>query len=180
MQIPTRKQSKPSSSDPTLAAMDSLRRIVRAIRLFSHTTRKRMPVSGAQLFVLQSLADEPGMSLKDLAARTLTDQSSVSVVVSRLVDKRMIKRRTATDDARRSHLELTARGRAVLHEAPLALQTRLIDGLRSLPRKELDCVANALRKLVVRLGAEGETPTMFFEAEPARERERQRRSRVGA
>jgi len=168
MQLSIKKASKPRRVDPTLDAMDSLRRIVREIRLFSHTTKRSTTISGAQLFVLQSLADEPGMSLKDLAARTLTDQSSVSVVVSRLVAKGMIKRRIARDDARRSQLELSARGRALLRDAPPALQSRLIAGLRSLPRSELASVARALRKIVVHLGADGATPAMFFEAESMR------------
>jgi DNA-binding MarR family transcriptional regulator len=180
MQLSMKKPSKPRRVDPTLDAMDSIRRIVREIRLFSHTTKRSTPISGAQLFVLQSLADEPGMSLKDLAARTLTDQSSVSVVVSRLVAKGMIKRRIARDDARRTELELSARGRALLRDAPPALQSRLIAGLRSLPRSELASVARALRKIVVHLGADGATPAMFFEAESTRARSTAMRASAAA
>jgi DNA-binding MarR family transcriptional regulator len=154
-----------ASPDDALLAMDSLRRIVRAIRVYSHTTEENLPISGAQLFVLQCLEHEPGMSLKALAHRTLTDASSVSVVVNRLVATGMIKRRTSDDDARRSHLELTPRGRALLRKAPRAVQSRLIEGLRTLPRSELASVASGLRKLALRLGVGGETPTMFFEGE---------------
>jgi DNA-binding MarR family transcriptional regulator len=163
-----KKNGKVPSSDSTLAAMDSLRRIVRAIRVFSHTTERNLRISGAQLFVLQSLKEEPGMSLKALAQRTLTDQSSVSVVVSRLVEDGMIKRRISSEDARMSRLELTAKGRDLLRKAPFALQSRLIDGLRSLPPSELSSVVRALRKLVLHLRADGDDPAMFFEGEPAR------------
>lgn len=165
-----RERPERSAPDDALLAMDSLRQIVRAIRRYSHTTEENLPVSGAQLFVLQCLEHEPGMSLKALAHRTLTDASSVSVVVNRLAATGMIKRRTADDDARRSHLELTPRGRSLLRKAPRAVQSRLIEGLLSLPRSELAGVASGLRKLAVRLGVEGEAPTMFFEAEVARQK----------
>jgi MarR family transcriptional regulator, lower aerobic nicotinate degradation pathway regulator len=184
MQTPTKKRAKkrgkPPPPDATLAAMVSLRRIVRALRVFSHTTERNLRISGAQLFVLQALKEEPGISLKALAERTLTDQSSVSVVASRLVEQGMIKRRIAAEDARRSRLELTARGRELLREAPEALQTRLIRGLRSLPPGELTSVARALEKLVVHLEVEGDAAGMFFEGEPARARVEKRRRRVGA
>ena len=166
--------------DPALSAMDSLRRMVRALRVFSHAVRDERRVSGAQLFVMQCVAEEPGMSLKELARRTLTDPSSVSVVVSRLVESGAIKRRAAHDDARRSHLELTSRGRAIVRGAPQAVQSRMIHGLESLAPHEQRCVARALAKLVVHMGAEGEAPTMFFESEPLRRRAESRRSSARA
>ena len=58
--------------------MDAVRRIVQALRRSSVAASSAVGLSGAQLFVLQqlSLAEKP-LSLADLAARTLTDQSSV-------------------------------------------------------------------------------------------------------
>jgi len=173
--------------DDVLAAMDALRHIVRALRVFSHTTRERLSVSGAQLFVLRCIEEEPGLSLKALSRRTTTDPSSVSVVVNRLCAAGWIKRTTAADDARRSHLAITARGRALLCRAPPVVQTRLIEGLRALPPRELASVSRALGKLALRVGAEPGAPPMFFEPERVRgsaspERARgaeRRRRRVG-
>src|SRR5678815_2642677 len=101
-----------------------MRRIVRAIRLSSHTAEETLGISGAQLFVLQQLAVHPGASVGELADRTLTHQSSVSVVVSRLV-----RRRTSTTDRRRIELSLTTAGRALLSRAPELAQSRLIAAL---------------------------------------------------
>jgi DNA-binding MarR family transcriptional regulator len=168
MHTKTTASGRTASPDDTQVAMDSLRRIVRSLRIFSHRTESSLAVSGAQLFVLQSLEEEPGMSLVALARRTLTDPSSVSVVVRRLVEAGMIKRRTAGDDARRSHLELTTRGRALLRKSPQAVQARLVEGLRSLPPRELRNVARVLRKLVDHMGAGGDVPTMFFETDARR------------
>src|ERR1051325_10201571 len=59
--------------------VNSLRRITQAIRLSSSAAHEALGVTGAQLFVLQQLAERPGASLREVAERTLTDQSSVSV-----------------------------------------------------------------------------------------------------
>src|SRR3954454_1713862 len=65
--------------------LNSLRQIVRSLRVSSRAAEQRVGLSGAQLFVLSCLARQSPCSVNDLAVRTATDQSSVSVVVSRLV-----------------------------------------------------------------------------------------------
>ena len=70
------------------AVLDGVRRIVQALRASSRWAEQHVGLSGAQLFVLQKLAETPGMSVNELAERTHTHQSSVSTVVSRLVDAR--------------------------------------------------------------------------------------------
>ena len=46
---------------------------------------RRAGLSSAQLFALQQIAEHPGASINDVAALTFTHQSSVSVVIQRLV-----------------------------------------------------------------------------------------------
>src|SRR5215471_2955160 len=98
------------SVDPVAAALDSLRRLVRALRASAHSAERKLGVSGAQLFVLGQLREEPGTSLSRIAERTATDPSSVSVVVARLVARGLIMRKRHATDARRAALSLTAKG----------------------------------------------------------------------
>ncbi len=87
------------------AAMNAIRRIVRVLRLSSRAAEKALGVSGAQLFVLQQLADgaaSAAPSIAQLADMTATDPSSVSVVVSRLVARGLAARRSSRADARRA------------------------------------------------------------------------------
>src|SRR5881296_2175368 len=60
--------------------LDSIRRLVRLLRLADRAAQNELGLSGAQLFVLQELGKTPSLSLNELAERTRTDQSSVSVV----------------------------------------------------------------------------------------------------
>jgi len=130
-------------TDLTLA-LDALRRIVRALGVSSRTAEHSVGVTGAQLLVLQRLAESPANSLNDLAERTFTHQSTVSVVVDRLVERRFVKRTRSRDDARKILLSLTSSGRTALRKAPPPAQTQLVDALGRLPRRDLRVLATGL------------------------------------
>ena len=150
------------------AVMDALRRIVRALRLSARAAEGRLGISGAQLFVLHQLAQGDASSIDELAARTLTHQSSVSVVVSRLAERGLVVRRTSPDDARRTVIALTAAGRALLRRAPEVGQERLIRGLERLRPSQRRLLASQLTALVRALEVDREEPGMFFDEDPAR------------
>jgi len=145
------------------AVVNALRRITQAIRLSSSAVHDALGITGAQLFVLQQLAARPGASLRQLAEATLTDQSSVSVVVSRLVGAGHIARRVAAADARRTELTLTDRGRALLRRAPRLAQTRLMASLRGVPSTQLRITARVLERAARAVSPARAPAPMFFE-----------------
>lgn len=152
-----------SSDRRTLtAALDALRRIVRVLRQSSARTERELGIGGAQLFVLHQLAASPAGSVNELAERTYTHQSSVSVVVRRLVEQGLVARRASPDDARRRELRLTTAGRRLVDRAPLPAQVHLIQGLGALGREELARLSRSLRKVVQGMGAEGEPASMLL------------------
>lgn len=67
-------------------------------------------LSLAQLFVLQELDKREAQSLNELAERTATHQSSVSVVVRRLVERGLVTWVADTEDRRRVQLAVTPAG----------------------------------------------------------------------
>jgi DNA-binding MarR family transcriptional regulator len=153
--------------DPaTRAVLDSIRRIVRALRESSRKTERSVGLGAAQLFVLQRLAGAAPLSLNELAERTLTHQSSVSVVVSRLVRGGLVARRRAADDGRRVAITLTPAGREVLSRAPAAAQDRLIGGLGLLGIAARKDLARHLGRLVEAMALPLHHPPMFFERPP--------------
>jgi DNA-binding MarR family transcriptional regulator len=156
---PARRSSDGTRGHGDLAtALDALRRIVRALGVSSRTAEHTAGITGAQLLVLQRLADEPAHSLNDLAERTFTHQSTVSVVVDRLVARRFVKRERSKEDARKILLSLTATGRTALKKAPPPAQTQLIDALRRLPRRQLRAVADGLTATATTMGLAPEPP----------------------
>ena len=103
--------------------LDAVRRLVRHLRVADRAAQSA-GLSSAQLFVLSELGKTPAISLGELAERTHTDQSSVSVVVTRLVDAGLVQRDRDGEDARRLELSLTRAGRKTLEKAPAVTQER--------------------------------------------------------
>jgi DNA-binding MarR family transcriptional regulator len=150
------------------AAMNAIRRIVRVLRLSSRAAEKALGVSGAQLFVLQQLADgaartNAAPSIAQLAQQTATDPSSVSVVVSRLVARGLAARRSSKEDARRAEVLITPSGRALLRRAPTSVQTRMILALSKLPAARRRETLAGLQAVVRELGAEDQPAEMLYD-----------------
>ena len=149
----TSTRSAPAStstdrSDDIDIILDALRAIVRELRLASREAEQRVGVHGAQLHALRQLSDSPSMSLTELAERTHTDISSVSVVVSRLVELGLVARKAADDDRRRLSLGITTRGRSLLRRAPETGSSRLLRAGAHLSDREVHTLASGLEKLV--------------------------------
>ena len=143
--------------------LDDLRRIVRALRLSSRSSERRLGVTAAQLFVLKVLAGARSRTMGELAALTRTHQSTVSVVVKRLVARGLVHRATSTRDARCVELRLAPAGRRLLRKAPAAAQERLIEGVERLPPRERKALAAALHRLTREMRLAEDDPSMFFE-----------------
>ena len=160
---PSRRAQPATRSDDLRVVLDALRHIVRVLRVSSRAAEKRVGLSAAQLFVLHRLADGRALSLGELADRTFTHQSSVSVVVSRPVARGLVARRSSAVDGRRVELTLTRSGRALLRRAPAAAQERLIEGLERLSAAQRRALAGTLARLGRDMGTGDRVPGMFFE-----------------
>jgi len=154
----------PEAGDDAELTLRELRRLVHGIKTASYSVERSCGVTGAQLFVLRELSLEPGASIRRLAERTLTDPSSVSVIVARLVEQGYVTRAVADADRRRTALRLTRRGTQVVSRAPEPYQAKLIGVLRELPSRELAVLRGALARLSDSLGLRREAPLFFEEA----------------
>ena len=144
-------------------AVEALRRLVRALHDSARMAQGQTGVSGAQLFVLRVLAAHPGLSINELAAQTMTHQSSVSVVVSRLLARGLVARAPSPDDRRRQLVTLTRHGRALHQGAPPVAQERIVAAVRALTPARQRALADGLRALTDALGATRQGASMFFE-----------------
>jgi DNA-binding MarR family transcriptional regulator len=160
-------RARPASDAGVNAILDSIRRVVRVLRVASRTAEKEVGLSGAQLFVLHALAKGPAQSLNEVADRTRTHQSSVSVVVQRLVERGLVARAPVPGDARRSGLSLTPAAAKLLAGSPDTPTERLVAALERIPPAARTRLAAGLKRLVTELGAADEPATMLFEDDAA-------------
>jgi DNA-binding MarR family transcriptional regulator len=158
-------------------ALDALRHIVQTLRV-GRAGEQRAGLGSAQLFALQQIGEHPGSSVNDIAALTFTHQSSVSVVIQRLVDRGLVARVPSSDDRRRHKLALTAPGRRLLDRAPVAVQEDLIAAIASLDPGDRRVVARSLNAIARQIahGAVPARPPMFFEGEGERNARKRERS----
>jgi MarR family transcriptional regulator, organic hydroperoxide resistance regulator len=157
-------------------SLHSLRRVVRALRLAAARTEEATGLSPAQLFVLQTVHAEPGCSLSEIAARTMTDRTSVAAVVGRLAERGLVERRRAETDRRRVEIVPTTRARSTLGRAPHAPTHALLEAMEGLSDRDVRHLALGLGKLVRTMGLADEPAGMFFEDPPEPGGKRKRRS----
>lgn len=153
-------------TDPKVTAcLDAIRRIVQSLRQSSRQAEQDVGLSGAQLFVLRRLAESDSpLSMGDLAERTLTHLSSVSVVVTKLVERGLVLRSPSRTDARRADVKLSAKGRAFLERSsPVTAQERLAEAIAALSPERREGLAHILGEVIDRAELGEGDVVMFFE-----------------
>ncbi len=142
--------------------LDAFRAIVQALRAGADG-RSARPITAAQLFALQQIAAHPDASINDIAALTFTHQSSVSVVIQRLVDAGLVKK-SAAGDRRRTRLNATAKGKRLLARAPRSVQQDLVAALSGLSAADRRTLARLLSIVAAAVRVDRlPHPPMFFE-----------------
>lgn len=152
-----------AESETAELALQELRRLVHGIRTASYAVEHSCGVTGAQLFVLRELSYEPGASIRRLSERTMTDASSVSVIVARLVDAGLVVRSVDPADRRKTALSLTKKGTLLLGRASEPYQNRLIAVLHELPASKLTVLRETLASISDSLGLDATSTPLFFE-----------------
>lgn len=152
-------------SDDAQIIMDSLRRIVQALRRSSARTEQISPISGALALVQRHIGARDGLSANDLAGLTFTHQSTVSEVVGRLKTSGFVTRRRAADDGRRVEFQLTDAGRTALGSVEATAQESLMLALARLPAEARTALAAGFEAWVAEAGPGEEPAVMFFEPE---------------
>jgi DNA-binding MarR family transcriptional regulator len=158
-------------SSGTQIILDYFRIIVKSLRDASKLAEKSSGMSAAQLFVLQKISDsnEP-LSINALAESTFTHQSSVSVVVSKLVKAKLVERVRSRVDARAAEVILSAKGKSLLQKEPPLIQQRLIDGIAKLSKGQRQGLTDGLSALIEKANLQDQKPTLFFEETTVRKK----------
>jgi DNA-binding MarR family transcriptional regulator len=160
-------------SNDAQKVLDHFRVIVKSLREASSASEKSIGISTAQAFVLQKISESPtSLSINELATLTHTHQSSVSVVVNKLVKAKLVERTPSATDARVSEVRLSQAGKKRMGKKILPrIQQKLIDGVNGLTLDERRGLVVGLNALVKQVGLADKTPSLFFE-----ETEKKRRS----
>ncbi len=162
---PTPRKRRPAAlplPDEAMDIVNGLRRIVRAIELYSQEIYKSFGLTGPQLWVLKTLSRRGPLATTDLARALAVQPSTLSVLVDRLVKRGLVRRHRPREDRRFVELELTAEGVALAARAPEPAQGRLLHGLRELSPRQVHAIRASVQRLVEMMEATDMEARFFF------------------
>lgn len=126
----------------------SLRRIMRAVDIYSHKLSTEHKITSPQLLCLQMLVTDGPLTNSALAKLVHLSPSTVVGILDRLEAKKLVARERSTQDRRVVLVYATDEGRRFLDSAPSLLQNRLAEGLAQLPEAEQITIAQSLETIV--------------------------------
>lgn len=133
--------------------LESLRRIIRAIDLYSRYLVLRHNLTGPQLVCIRHLLrhgpDAPGT----LARRVSLSPATVTGIVDRLEKRGLVTRERSRTDKRMVEIALTDAGRQLAAQMPPPLHETFSRGLSALPVEEQREIDRVLTKIVAMMEA---------------------------
>ena len=112
---------------------------------------KNCGVSGSQLWLLQEIVKSPGIGVTELSKLLSIHLSTCSILVNKLMMKKLIVKVRGNSDQRRVGLQATAAGTKALAKAPGPAEGVLPVALQELSEAELKrlhaCMGQVIKKL---------------------------------
>jgi DNA-binding MarR family transcriptional regulator len=156
---PTRRRRTPADIPRII---NGLRRIVRALELFSRDTHRDFGLTAPQLWALKALEAQGPLTVGQLATRLHVHQSSISILLTRLEERGLIRRVRQKQDRRFVCIELTERAVELCRAAPDPAQGRLVHSLSHMPAARLARIRQSVEDLTRAMEAEDIEATFFF------------------
>ena len=142
------ESSAPSGIKYELQVLVSLRRIIRALDLYSRKLKSVYGLTVPQLVCLSTLSKEGPMSSVELSSRVQLSPSTLVGILDRLQKMELISRERSVSDRRIVLVRASARGGEMVSRAPSPLQDTLTDALKNLPIAEQETITRSLARVV--------------------------------
>lgn len=131
-----------------LAVLGQFRMVIKSIRRHYAEVQRRSELSGAHLWALAHIAQNPGARVGDVARALAIHPSTASNLTRSLVSKRLIVQKRHGRDRRAVELFLEGKGTRALEHAPRPLIGVLQQGLADLPERSIDALHRYLEELI--------------------------------
>ncbi|MFQ1702267.1 MarR family winged helix-turn-helix transcriptional regulator [Loktanella agnita] len=134
----------------------ALRRILRATALYERDLAQAAGVTSAQFRVLQILESRSDGSAtpKALATQMGITQATVTAIIDKLQISGLIMRQRSEVDRRQTNVMITSNGRAVVEDAPDALQQRFVQAFDQMDAWEQAQLVASLERVAAMLDAD--------------------------
>jgi len=132
----------------------ALRRIIRAIDIYSHKLNTEYRITGPQLICLYSIVKDGPLTLSYLSKHYSLSASTITGIIDRLEAKGLIERQRNNPDRRKIMITSTEAGIELVANAPSPLQDRLTEAISNLPALEQAAIVLSLEKIVELMDAD--------------------------
>ena len=135
----------------SLQVLKKFRIIYGSIRQQFREVEQNCGITGSQLWILREIAKTPDIGVSLLAERLSIHQSTCSLLVEKLVSRRLINKQRSKADQRRVGLCITDEAAIILGKAPGPAEGILPEALQALPESALQSLDRALFEVIGQL-----------------------------
>lgn len=143
--------NKRTKNQLSLQVLKKFRVIYGSVRQHFREVEQTCGVTGSQLWILQEVANTPGIGISELADRLSIHQSTGSQLVEKLVARSLINKERSKEDQRRVGLRVTEEASRLLKNAPGPAEGVLPEALQALPEPALLALDNSLMGVIGQL-----------------------------
>jgi DNA-binding MarR family transcriptional regulator len=145
------KLNKRNKNKLSIQVLKKFRIIYGSVRQHFREIEQTCGVTGSQLWILQEVANTPGIGVSELAERLSIHQSTGSQLVEKLVAHDLIIKERSKEDQRRVGLWLTEEASRLLKNAPGPAEGILPEALQALPESALLALDDSLIAVIGQL-----------------------------
>ncbi|MCG8525186.1 MAG: MarR family transcriptional regulator [Opitutales bacterium] len=131
-----------------LRILGSLRRIIRAIDIYSRKLASDHGVTVPQLMCMMKIDELGAMTIKKLSEEIYLNPSTIVGIVDRLEKNQILTRERSVRDRRKVRIHLTEKGKTMLASSPPPLEQGLSEAIEALPELEKLTIASSLDKII--------------------------------
>ena len=140
-----------SKKQLSLHVLKKFRIIYGSVRQHFREVEQSCGVTGSQLWIMQEVANTPGIGVSDLAEKLSIHQSTCSQLVEKLASRKLVIKERNDRDQRRVGLHLTNEAAKLIMRAPSPAQGVLPEALWALSAETMQTLDASLEKVVEQL-----------------------------
>lgn len=145
--VPSEGRTSETTEDLIREIIYLIRRLMQAGELYTKELNKKYQVSAPQLHSLLVLYENGPLPPSQIARHIMVKSSTVTGIIDRLEQKELVNRVRNSPDRRVIKIELTEAGYKLAEHAPPAIQQKIIEGLKRLPKGEIEQIIQSLNTL---------------------------------
>ena len=135
------------AKEPFLVTLRELARCYQAFEAYSAAHVRTLGLTPPQFDIVATLGNTEGMTFKDLGEKTLITKGTLTGVVDRLAEKKLVRRVASATDGRSQIVQLTAKGAALFDKVFPAHIATMRRAFSSISTEELEQARTALARL---------------------------------